>query len=136
MPRKSVATRRTRHGSQTPRRRGQRAGRTRARSTITTSHDEIRKWAEERGGKPARVKGTGRRTGDTGMIRLEFPRYSQSRDESLEEIGWDDFFDEFDKKNLALTYQERTAVGDLSNFNKLISRRTGTARRSSRRKRR
>jgi hypothetical protein len=26
---------------------------------ITTDHDEIRRWVEEHGGKPAAVKGTG-----------------------------------------------------------------------------
>jgi len=28
---------------------------------ITTDHDEIRRWVEARGGKPATVKGTGGR---------------------------------------------------------------------------
>ena len=41
----------------------------------TTDHDEIRRWAEERGAKPSCVKGTGGKR-DTGMIRLDFPGYS------------------------------------------------------------
>jgi hypothetical protein len=32
-------------------------------SKQTTTHDEIRRWVEERGGRPAAVKGTG---GDGG----------------------------------------------------------------------
>jgi len=88
-------------------------------SSMTTDHDEIRRWAEERQGHPAKVRGTGGK-GDVGMIRLDFPGYSGR--ESLDEISWDDFFDEFEKKRLALLYQEKTAKGETSRFNKLISR--------------
>jgi hypothetical protein len=94
--------------------------RSRRLSKTTTDHEEIRSWAEERGGKPACVKGTGGK-GDAGMIRLEFPGYSRSRDESLQKITWDEFFEKFDHNGLALVYQEKTASGQKSNFNKLIS---------------
>jgi hypothetical protein len=90
-------------------------------SQTTTDHGTIRRWAEERGGKPACVKGTGGKE-DTGMIRLEFPAFSGSKDESLQEITWDEFFEKFDESNLALVYQEKTAGGEKSNFNKLVSR--------------
>ncbi len=42
---------------------------------MTIDHDEIRGWAEARGGKPACVRGTGGRGGrsDVGMIRLDVP---------------------------------------------------------------
>ena len=56
------------------------------------------------------------------MIRLDFPGFSG--EESLQEISWDEFFDKFDEQNLALLYQEQTAGGDQSNFNKLVSRTT------------
>ena len=85
------------------------------------NHDEIRRWAEERGAKPARVCGTGG-DGDVGMIRLDFPSYSG--EESLEEISWVDWFRKFDGSNLALLVQDRTARGEKSNFNKLVSRDT------------
>ncbi len=91
------------------------------KSHVTTDHEEIRRWAEDRGAHPACVKGTGGK-GDVGMIRLDFPGYSGA--DSLQEISWDDFFEEFDKKNLALLYQEKTASGQKSNFNKLVSRET------------
>ena len=91
-------------------------------SKTTTDHDEIRQWAEERGGKPACVKGTGG-GGDTGLLRLDFPGYSGA--ESLQEISWDEFFEKFDDQNLALLYQDETAAGQQSNFNKLISRDDG-----------
>lgn len=54
------------------------------------------------------------------MIRLDFPGFSG--EESLQPISWDEFFDAFEKNNLALVYQEKTAGGQRSNFNKLIQR--------------
>jgi len=41
-------------------------------SSVTTDHEEIRRWAEERNAKPTCVRGTGKR-GDAGMLRLDFP---------------------------------------------------------------
>jgi hypothetical protein len=87
-------------------------------SHTTTDHDQIRRWAEERGAHPACVKGTGDKN-DIGILRLDFPGYSEDK---LEEISWDDFFEKFEERNLALLYQEQTAGGERSNFNKLISR--------------
>lgn len=98
-----------------------------ARSTAhtTTDHDEIRNWAEERGASPACVRRTGGE-GDVGMIRLDFPGYSGAQ--SLEHISWDEWFEKFDESNLALVYQETTARGQKSNFNKLIGRETAEKR--------
>jgi ferritin-like metal-binding protein YciE len=58
-----------------------------------TDHEEIREWAEERGAKPACVRGTGG-AGDIGMLRLDFPGYTGG--DSLQEISWDDWFEKFD----------------------------------------
>ena len=88
---------------------------------LTINHDEIRQWVEKRGGKPAHVKATGE-NGDPGILRLEFPGTPNSKDESLEPISWDEWFKKFDEQNLAFVYQERTADGQLSYFNKLVSR--------------
>jgi hypothetical protein len=95
---------------------------TRAQERILIDHDEIRQWAEERGAIPTRVKGTGG-PNDVGILRLHFPEYSQD-EEKLEPISWDDFFDEFDKKRLALLVEDRMPDGRMSNFNKIISRST------------
>jgi hypothetical protein len=87
----------------------------------TIDHDEIREWAEERGGVPATVKGTGRgkgKAGETGILRLDF----EPRDEELEEIGWDEFFEKFDKEKLAFLYQDETADGSTSRFHKFVNR--------------
>jgi hypothetical protein len=88
-------------------------------SQVTTDHETIRNWAEERGGKPARVKRTGGKD-DPGIIRIDFPGYSG--DASLEKISWEEFFEKFEENKLALLYQEETAQGERSNFNKLVSR--------------
>lgn len=87
-------------------------------SRSTRDHEVIRRWAEERGGKPAHVKSTGS-GGDIGILRIDFPGYSGEG--SLEPISWEQFFEKFDERNLALVYQEETAEGQKSNFNKLVS---------------
>jgi hypothetical protein len=74
-----------------------------------TDHDEIRTWAEEHGGRPAKVD-TG---GEGGVLRLDF----QEKDDNLTEIEWDEFFDIFEDADLALLIGE----GD-SRFNKFVSR--------------
>ncbi len=94
-------------------------------SKMTTDHDFIRRWAEERGGKPAEVLGTGRGD-DVGMIRIDFPGYSGAG--KLAEISWDDWFRKFDESGLALVYEDETSGGQRSNFNKLIGRETMEAR--------
>jgi hypothetical protein len=91
-----------------------------------TDHDQIRRWAEARRAKPARVKGTQRGKDDVGMIRLDFPGYSGAG--SLEEITWEEWFEEFDDNGLELLVQDETAGGDTSNFNKLVKRGTGQSR--------
>ncbi len=88
---------------------------------ITTNHDEIRKWVEARGGKPATVKSTAK--GDEpGVLRIDFPGYSGQG--ILEEISWDEFFKKFDEKKLAFLYQDKTAGGEESRFFKFVSRET------------
>jgi hypothetical protein len=70
------------------------------------------------------VRRTGRK-GDIGVLRLDFPGYSGAQ--SLEHIGWDEWFEKFDESGLALLHQNTTARGQKSNFNKLISRETAQA---------
>ena len=90
-----------------------------ASAKATTNHETIRRWAEERGGRPARVKATAGKD-DSGMLRLDFGE----RDPSLEEISWDEFFEKFDESELAFLYQEETSSGDESRFSKLVERPT------------
>ena len=121
---------------QEPHGRGRRGNASRSRggapgSNVTTDHDEIRQWAEERGAEPACVKGT-RNKRNSCMIRLDFPGYSG--EDSLEHISWDEWFDNFDRNNLALIYQEKTSGGQRSNFNKLVSRQTAQRSKGGRQK--
>jgi hypothetical protein len=90
-----------------------------SQETITTDHDQIRRWAEERGGTPARVKGTGN-DNDPGILRIDFP--GGAGGESLEHIGWDEWFEKFDENGLAAILQERKSDGDPSTFIRLVSR--------------
>src|SRR5207249_11547901 len=90
-------------------------------SKVTTEHNVIRKWAEERGGKPATVKRT-EACGEAGVLRIDFTGYRG--EDTLEEISWDEFFKKFDEKKLAFLYQDETAGGKESRFFKLISRDT------------
>ena len=86
-------------------------------SKTTQDREEIRQWAEERGGKPSHVKST-ESSDDVGILRIDFPGYSGG--DSLETISWDEFFEKFDEQKLALVYQEETAEGERSNFNKIV----------------
>ena len=90
-----------------------------AESKTTTNHEEIRRWVEERGGHPARVKNTESKN-SPGLLRIDYPGYSGS--DSLEAISWDEFFTGFDENNLAFLYQEQTKDGGKSRFSKLIDR--------------
>jgi len=84
-------------------------------SQTTTDHDTIRNWAGKHGGKPAAVARTHEK-GDVGIIRIMFPKSRQSGHEGLQEISWDEFFEEFDSRGLALVYDEDSL------FSKIISR--------------
>lgn len=89
----------------------------------TTDHDEIRRWVEQRGGRPARVAesapgGSDAKPGSAGILRIDFAE----PDESLEEISWEEFFDTFEKHELAFLYQDRTDSGAESRFVKLVRR--------------
>ncbi len=88
-------------------------------SKTTTDHQEIRNWVEQRGGKPATVKGTGG-DGEAGILRIDFPGYSG--EQSLKEISWDEFFERFEQSQLAFLYQDQTSNGEKSRFFKFISR--------------
>jgi hypothetical protein len=88
-------------------------------SHTTTDHQEIQRWVDERGGHPARVKGTESKN-SAGLLRIDYPGFSG--EDSLEEISWEEFFDAFEKNGLAFLYQDKTADGKTSRFSKLIDR--------------
>jgi cytoskeletal protein RodZ len=87
--------------------------------TSTRDHDTIRSWVEKRGGVPSMVEGTSSKGGDAGILRIDFPGYSGEG--SLKQISWEAFFAKFDESKLEFLYQEKTADGKESRFNKFVS---------------
>ncbi|WP_263418610.1 hypothetical protein [Terriglobus albidus] len=100
-------------------------------SHTTQNHDEIRKWAEARGAVPAEVSST-ESEGEPGILRFMFRKAKNRKDDNLKEISWDAFFEKFDESGLTLVYQEKTATGKSSNFNKLVRADAKTRSKSSR----
>lgn len=88
-------------------------------SQTTTDHDEIRSWVEQNDGKPASVKGTEDGKG-AGVLRIDFP--GGAGEESLDHIGWDEWFEKFESSKLAFLYQKEKASGEPSTFFKLVNR--------------
>lgn len=82
------------------------------RTSVTTDHDTIRRWAEQRNAAPATVPGS--EHGDhLGVLRLDFPDYGG---EQLEKVCRDDWLSTFDTRELGFVYQEQLADGRQSNF--------------------
>lgn len=69
----------------------------------TTDHEKIRRWAEDRGGRPAAVVGP-MTNKIAGGLRIDFPDYDSG--EVLREITWTEFFDKFEEQNLVFMYHE------------------------------
>lgn len=85
---------------------------------ITTDHETIKKWVEERQGRPTTVRGSGG-DGKAGVLRIDFPGHKGTR---LETIPWEEFFLKFDEKGLAFLYQETTSLGQPSRFCRFVRR--------------
>ena len=93
-------------------------------SETTTDHETIRKWAERHNGVPAAVDTTHDKR-DVGIIRIMFPKAPRSDHDALVQITWEEFFEEFEKKKLALLFEPD------SMFSKLISRDDHGARKGA-----
>lgn len=89
-----------------------------SKTNTTTDHDEIRRWAGERDGKPAIVKGT--EDGGGGVLRIDFPGGASG--DRFDHVDWDEWFRIFDESDLAAILQEEKASGEDSTFIKLVSR--------------
>ena len=86
---------------------------------VTTEHDEIRHWAQERNGRPVSVKHDPLDpNGSTIQIDFLFDKY----DDNIQEISWDEFFESFEQEELALVYQTETEGGRLSRFGRIVRR--------------
>ncbi len=91
-------------------------------SKSTTDHEEIKRWAEARGGRPAIVKGTEGRGPGAGLLRIDFVGDGEGKDPKLEEVSWDEFFRTFDEKHLSFLYQDEAAQGKERRFFKFVNR--------------
>ncbi|MDF3078793.1 MAG: hypothetical protein K0S09_2682 [Sphingobacteriaceae bacterium] len=89
-------------------------------SNQTHDHQKIKEWAEDRGGVPAKIKGTGKDE-DDGVLRIHFPKNSDN-DDRFEEVEWDDFFANFEENKLDFLYQDKKADGETSTFHKFVQR--------------
>jgi hypothetical protein len=89
-----------------------------ASATPVTDPDQIRQWAEARGGRPACVKGT------AALLRVDFGK----PDEKLQPISWEQWFETFESRNLVALIQE----GGRSRFIKLVDRGSASQRTTGR----
>ena len=90
-----------------------------AETRTTTGHDEIRRWVEDHGGRPAAVRDTSSE-GDPEVLRIDFP--GGTGKDALEHLRWDEWFEKFEESQLALLYQDQKASGEDSTFFKLVRR--------------
>lgn len=91
------------------------------KSICTTDPDTIRRWVEDRGGRPAVVKPRSS-AGSDSAPRIEFPQYQHRGARIVQWVSWEEFFRRFEQRRLAFVYQEQTAGGATSRFFKLVSR--------------
>jgi hypothetical protein len=84
------------------------------RSLVTTHHEVIKEWAEERGGIPATVSGT-EHEDHLGVLRFDFG----GNDDNLRHVSWDEWFKTFDERQLNFIYQENRSDGNQSTFFRL-----------------
>jgi len=90
-----------------------------AEGKTTTDHEQIKRWVEDRGGHPARVKGTAVHD-SSGVLLIDYPGYSGTQ--TLEAISWDEFFQGFEENNLAFLYHDERKAGGEGRFSKLVNR--------------
>ncbi|WP_105432669.1 MULTISPECIES: hypothetical protein [Neorhizobium] len=83
-------------------------------SETTTDHETIQKWAEDREGRASVIR-SGK---EGGVLRIDFGE----KEEGFDEIGWEEFFQIFDRNKLAFLYQDKTKDGKTSRFNKFVER--------------
>ena len=91
-----------------------------------TAPEESRQCVDEHGATPAREQEPGSST-HAGLIRFDFPGHIG--EQSLEAIGWEEWFEKFKESNLALLAPDDTASGK-----KRTPSRTSRARRKATKK--
>ena len=62
------------------------------------------------------MRQTGRKRGDLGVLRIDYPGYSGK--DTLERVDWEDWFAAFDRNKLAFLHDNKRN----SRFSKLVNR--------------
>jgi hypothetical protein len=65
---------------------------------ITADPERIRAWAQERGGEPMRMRGTGQSITDPAILSMTFGGAEKA---SLQPISWEDWLAQLDEQALA-----------------------------------
>ncbi|WP_205789267.1 hypothetical protein [Microbacterium sp. CPCC 204701] len=92
---------------------------------MTTDHDAIRQWAEDRHATPATLEGA-EHDGHLDVLRFDFGfGMVEAEDEQLRGVGWDEWFRAFDEQGLSFVYQDRRPDGSSSNFFRFEARQGG-----------
>jgi hypothetical protein len=84
----------------------------------TTDPDVIRRWAEDRHGKPVLLKqgGVGTQAPHPGIV------FSEDNDSgSADDITWQELFDKRAEANLVFLYQEKPETNDASSDGRFVS---------------
>lgn len=88
---------------------------------VTIDHETIRRWAEERDGFPATVRGSRSRSGlEPGVLRIGF---EDEETDELERLSWEEFFEKFEEKALAMRYENEPAEGGVERYHEFFKRR-------------
>ena len=95
-------------------------------SHVTTDHDEIRRWADDRHATPATVDDPQNPSG-VGALRFDFDFGFDTETSDLRQISWDEWLAAFDERGLSFAYQDTRADGSTSNYFTLEEHRAGTA---------
>ena len=86
---------------------------------VTTNHEEIRRWASDRGGRPVMLQHD---LANPRAAELQIDLLFHKYDDRKKEVSWDDFFARFEGDQLALVYQTETEGGKLSRFARIVRR--------------
>jgi hypothetical protein len=81
----------------------------------TIDHLAIRRWAEERGGRPALAP-----LSDGDSLEIDFSTYKG--EPGSRAISWDEFFSRFEAEALALDFETEQTPAGPSRFYRLVPR--------------
>ncbi|HYC71958.1 MAG TPA: hypothetical protein VEB66_12170 [Opitutaceae bacterium] len=84
----------------------------------TIDHRRIRRWAEDRKGRPVAVKYAG--TDPAATLRFEFG--DRRVDPDVDELTWTDFFERFEDLRLAFVHDRDGPNGARGSFHKFAPR--------------